>query len=200
MNKKTKMKKRDLSSLNRFRTKLLNIIRLLIKKKKRFIIGLLFALILILTGYKATVIVILSIISIALDLLIHSIHCPVHFNTYLFFSIVIAYQWGYFPFALIFLIVTGPFPEIIGGNDVISDYLLLGWTMILAYFASISSMNLVALGLILTILEQIGNGVMQLFLSGNPFRAIFDPVMQVAFNAILFFKFTEIVTFFVSTI
>ena len=124
---------------------------------------------------------------------IHAIKFPSHFNTYLFFAILIAREWGFTPYALIFLMITGPFPELLGGNTKIGDYILLIWTTILTYLATITSMDILLFGMIAAVLEQFVNGVLQFILSDNPIDFIIDPAGQVFFNYVLFTRLTDMI-------
>lgn len=161
------------------------------KNKGKLYLALLASLILLFLGYEWVILIAFIAISFALDLIVHKYESPIHFNVYLFFGLLLATQYEFFPYTLIFLIVAGPFPEIVAGNPQGADYLVWIFSAFLVFIGSSLELPLVVLGIGASILEQLVNAYLRLASDSNPVTWLVGPAGELLFNIILFSGFSS---------
>lgn len=159
--------------------------------KGKFYLALLASLTLLFLGYKWVVLIIFIILSFALDLIVHRYESPIHFNVYLFFGLLLGTQYGFFPYTLIFLLIAGPFPEIVAGNPQGADYLVWIFSAFLVFIGSSLTIPFVVLGIGAAILEQLVNAYLRLASDSNPVTWLVGPAGELLFNIILFSGFSS---------
>lgn len=133
---------------------------------------------------------ILCLVSGLLVFINYTIKVPVDFTPVFFFSILITRFYG-IGYSLLFLVIGGVLPTLISGVVIDVNYFLVLIITVLINLVSLffTTFNLIIVGIILTFIYSILDGVVNIFFGEDLMKEVISVVFNISVNTLYFSKF-----------